>query len=735
MWSTTFRAIAGRAAISCLACAALHAQAIQYVESRKVWLLTTRDSSYAMGLGADGALRHLYFGAPLWRADDLTAAPMRRDISSFDPRQMIENEEFPAWGGPRYYEPALKISREDGDRDLVLRYVSHRIQGDDLEISLKDVNDPVEVTLHYRVYPEYGILARSATIRNGASKGVLTVNSAQSAAWYLPPGEGYRLTYLSGRWAAETQINREPIHEGQKVIESRKGHTSHNFNPWFAIDDGGASEERGRVWFGALAWSGNWRLTIEQTPYRQVRVTGGMNSFDFAYRLNPGESLETPLFFAGFSAGGFGGASRALHKFTREKILPGGLSSRLRPVLYNSWEATTFAVNEAGQKALAEKASQLGVELFVVDDGWFGKRNNDRAGLGDWFVNSQKFPQGLKPLIDTVNGLHMDFGLWVEPEMINADSDLYRAHPDWVINFNGRPRSELRNQMILNLARSEVKEYIFGVLDKLATENNIRYFKWDMNRSFSEPGWPEAGPADEQKLWVQYVRNLYEIIDRLRAKHPQLEIESCSGGGGRVDLGILQRVDEVWTSDNTEAFDRLRIQEGFSLAYPAKVMSAWVTDVPNMNGRSTPLAYRFLVAMQGALGVGANLNKWTDADSATAAKMIALYKRIRPTVQLGDAHRLLSPREGDVTANQYISADGKQSVLFAFRHSQEYNTAVPPVRLQGLDEKALYRVEAIDNKLADRQPQLSGAYLMQAGLNLNLRGDFDSTAVILERVQ
>jgi alpha-galactosidase len=289
--------------------------------------------------------------------------------------------------------------------------------------------------------------------------------------------------------------------------------------------------------------------------------------------------------------------------------------------------------------------------------------------------------------------------------------------------------------MILNLARSEVKEYIFGVLDKLATENNIRYFKWDMNRSFSEPGWPEAGAADEQKLWVQYVRNLYEIIDRLRAKHPNLEIESCSGGGGRVDLGILQRVEEVWASDNTEAFDRLRIQEGFSQAYPAKVMSAWVTDVPNMNGRSTPLAYRFLVAMQGALGIGANLNRWTDNDSAVAVKMVALYKRIRATVQLGDLHRLLSPRENDVTANQYVSADGRQSVLFAFRHSQEYNTAAPTLHLQGLDEKAIYKVEAIDNKLVERQAQLSGAYLMHAGLNVNLRGDFDSTAVILERVQ
>jgi alpha-galactosidase len=716
-----------------LGAASLSAQAIQYSESRKIWLLTTRQSSYAMGIGADGSLRHLYWGAPLWRLDDLPAPPARRDISSFDPRQMLENEEFPGWGGPRYYEPALKIARDTGDRDLVLRYVSHRIQQNDLDIVLKDIRDGVEVTLGYRVYPEHGILRRHATIRNGTAR-PLVVESAQSAAWHLPPGDGYQLSYLTGRWAAETQLNREPVHEGTKVLESRKGHTSHNFNPWFAIDAGDAGEEHGRVWFGALGWSGNWRITVEQTPYRQVRVTGGFNTFDFSYPLKPGETLETPPFYAGFSADGFGGASRTLHRFERDQILPGGAQSRPRPVLYNSWEATTFNVNEAGQKGLADKAAKLGVELFVMDDGWFGARNNDRAGLGDWFVNPRKFPQGLKGLIDHVNGLGLDFGLWVEPEMVNADSDLYRQHPDWVIHFPDRPRSELRNQMVLNLARNDVKEHLFGVLDKLAGEYNIRYFKWDMNRALSEPGWPDQAPPDQRKLWVEYVRNLYEIMDRLRARHPKLEIESCSGGGGRVDLGILRRVEEVWPSDNTEAFDRLRIQEGFSQAYTPKIMSAWVTDVPNMNGRSTPLAFRFLAAMQGALGVGANLNRWSDQDFATAQKMIALYKRIRATVQTGGLYRLASPRTNDVSASQYLSSDGKQAVVFAFRHSQQYNTAAPAICLRGLDERAVYRVESVDGKLLERQPQLSGAYLMRAGLNVNLRGDFDATAVILERV-
>ena len=710
------------------------AQTIQYSEDRKVWLLTTAHSSYAMGVSPGGLLQHLYWGGPIWRIQDIPAAVTRRDISSFDPHEMLENEEFPGWGGPRYYEPALKITRADGDRDLVLRYVSHRIQENDLDILVKDIRDNVEVTLHYRVYPETGILRRSATIRNRTTQGI-TLERAQSATWYMPQGEGYRLSYLSGRWAAETQINQEPIHEGMKVLESRLGHTGHNLNPWFAIDAGDANELHGRVWFGALAWSGNWRITVEQTPYRQVRVTGGFNTFDFSYPLKPGESLETPEFYGGFSESGFGEASRLLHNLERADIEPHGLKARPRPVLYNSWEATEFNVSEKGQEELAEKAAKLGIELFVMDDGWFGRRNNDQAGLGDWVPNAQKFPNGLKPLIDYVNHLGMDFGLWVEPEMVNPDSDLYRAHPDWVMNFPGRPRSELRNQLVLNLARDDVKEYIFGVLDKLASEYNIRYFKWDMNRTFAEPGWPEQPIAEQRELWVKYVWNLYDILGRLRAKHPNLEIESCSGGGGRIDLGILRYVDEVWTSDNTEAFDRLKIQEGFLEAYAAKFMSAWVTDVPNMNRRSTPLQYRFLVAMQGALGVGANLNKWSEADFELAGRMIALDKRIRNTVQFGNLYRLLSPRTSDTTANEYVSADGKEAVLFAFRHSQQYSTAAPVVYLEGLDGRAVYRLESIDNKLVTRETELSGAYLMQNGVNLNLRGDYDSTAVVLHRVQ
>lgn len=701
---------------------------IEYNASSKTWILRMDSSAYAMGVNPRGELQSLYWAGPLWRAEDIQAAQPGRELSSFDPSQSSTNEEFLGWGGSRYFEPSLKISRADGVRDLVLHYASHSIEGNTLKIVMKDIRDDLFVTLEYLVYPREGILRKSASFEN-RTKQPVTIESFQSGVWSMPHGEGYRLSYLTGRWAGETQLTREPIHTGSKVIESRKGHTSHNANPWFAIDEGGAaSEENGRVWFGALGWSGNWRFTIEQTPYSQVRVTGGWNPFEFSYTLKPGESLRTPPFYGGFTNNGFGEASRMLHRFERTQILPHGTKARLRPVLYNSWEATEFAVDEAGQKALAEKAAKLGVELFVMDDGWFGKRNNDKAGLGDWTVNPSKFPRGLAPLAEYVKSLGMEFGLWVEPEMINPDSDLYRAHPDWAMHFPGRPRTELRNQLVLNMARDDVKEYIFGVLDKLATDYPIRYFKWDMNRPFAEPGW--EGVPEQKQLWVKYVWNVYDIFDRLRAKHPNLEIESCSGGGARIDLGILTRVEEVWTSDNTEAFDRLRIQEGFSQAYAPRIMSAWVTDVPNMNGRSTPLKYRFLVAMQGALGIGANLKKWTAEDDALATSMVAYYKKVRGTVQDGKLYRLLSPRSGEVTANQYVSEDGKQSVMYAFLHSQQYREQPPAIRLAGLDPRGVYRVEIMGDS---RVQTFSGAYLMQQGISIRLSGDYDSTAVLLER--
>jgi alpha-galactosidase len=580
-----------------------------------------------------------------------------------------------------------------------------------------------------------GILRKQARIRNRTSQ-VVTVESAQAGVWYLPAGDGYRLSYLAGRWGGETLLVQEDIHPGIKLLESRRGvATSNQMNPWFAIDGRDrATEGQGRVWFGALAWSGSWRIAVEQTPQQQVRVTGGYNTFDFSYPLKPGNSLTTPAFYAGYTEGGFGEASRILHAFERTAILPRASVARPRPVLYNSWEATGFKVDEAGQKALADLAARLGVERFVMDDGWFGARNSSKAGLGDWTPNPAKFPGGLAPLIAHVRRLGMDFGLWVEPEMVNPDSDLYRAHPDWVVNFPGRPRSEARNQLVLNLARDEVKEYVFSALDSLLSKHDISFLKWDANRHFSEPGWPERPASEQRMLWVQYTANYYEIIDRLRARHPSLEIESCSSGGGRVDLGILSRTDQVWTSDNTDAFDRLLIQDGFSRAYTPRVMMAWVTDVPNFNGRTTPLQFRFLVAMMGSLGLGANLRTWPEADLAYAGRMIAFYKTIRATVQDGRLYRLALPGGRGVTATQYVSLDGHQSVVFAFLQAQQHGRPQPTLPLDGLDPDAVYRVWSLDGKVGEKLETASGAFLRAHGLTFELTGDFDSTAVVLERL-
>jgi alpha-galactosidase len=360
-------------------------------------------------------------------------------------------------------------------------------------------------------------------------------------------------------------------------------------------------------------------------------------------------------------------------------------------VLYNSWEATAFAVNEDDQAHLASLAAGIGVECFVVDDGWFPGRHHDRAGLGDWTVDRGKFPRGIDPLIEKVSGLGMGFGLWVEPEMVNPDSDLYRAHPDWVYHFANRARTEKRNQLLLNLARQDVADWTYQTLDRLLSERNISFIKWDMNRQFSQPGWPAEAGRNPERIWTEHIRSLYRILDGLRAAHPGVAFESCSGGGGRVDLGILSRVDQVWTSDNTDAWDRMRIQEGFSQAYSPQVMMAWVTDSPNpLTKRELPLSFRFHVAMAGALGIGGHLARWSAEELAEAARLVQTYKTIRPVVQGGALYRLASAFTGPLGAAQYLSTDAADVVVLAWWGPRQHGYPPPRVRLAGLDLSARY---------------------------------------------
>ena len=705
--------------------------AVKLIQQNKVkakWILETKHTAYVLGVDWHNNLQHLYWGEKLPFVSDYPNTVSLREFSFDSPEQLIR-EEYSPWGAIRYKEPGIKVTFADGVRSLQLEYanfhLSHDGVQDELVIIMLDPVYKLEVQLYYRPLEEFDLIERWVTVTNKGTEPA-QLEQVLSAVWHVPQWQEYRLSHLFGQWIGETQLVQTMLTPGKKMLESRRGTTSPEANPWFAIDGGNASETNGQVYYGALAWSGNWKIVMEEDTYGRLQIAGGVHDFDFSWQIGAGESFVTPAFVGGYTGLGFGGASRNLHNYQLNYVLPHNHRSKVRPILYNSWEATGFAVDEAGQRVLAEKAASLGVELFVLDDGWFGGRNNDRAGLGDWFVNNAKFPEGLGNLIAYVNSLGMDFGLWVEPEMVNKDSDLYRQHPEWIYHFPNRPNSEYRNQLVLNLARSDVKEYVENFMIKLLSEHNIKFIKWDMNRHFSEPGWLEVAPAKQREVWVRHVINLYAILERLRSEFPEVLFEACSGGGGRVDLGILARADQVWTSDNTDAFDRLTIQHGFSHAYAPKAMVAWVTDSPNwVNKREVDLEYRFHVAMMGTLGIGGNLNQWSDAAMAVARQKIADYKEIREIIQHGEQYRLLPPTE-NVVAVQYVTRDKTRSAVFVFLHAQQFMQKVTRIKLVGLANTALYKVQNSD-------VCLSGKALAELGLDVQLNGDYQSELIILEK--
>ncbi|MFF2090704.1 alpha-galactosidase [Paenibacillus sp. NPDC058174] len=695
------------------------------------WLLQGSNLSYGLGVDHNGTLQHLYYGPKLPFVADLPDANTAIHHSSFEPSGGITQQEYPAWGGMYYNEPCLKAAFSDDVRDTRLVYKEHRVtegkQSDELVIVLKDTYYPLLVHLHYRIFPEHDVIERYAVIEN-TGQDAITLEQALSGAWHAPRGNRYRLTHLAGKWIEETQIYQDEITPGKKTLESKRGNTGAQANPWFAVDRGTADEDQGDVWYGALAWSGNWKITVEYNPFKLLQVAGGVHDFDFSWHLAGGTSFQTPAFVGGYTRGGFGQASRNLHRYQREHVLPKPIADNVRPVLYNSWEATYFDVTEQGQAQLAEKAAAIGVELFVIDDGWFGERNHDRAGLGDWTVNPEKFPNGLKPLIDKVESLGMKFGIWVEPEMVNPDSNLYRAHPDWVYHFPNRPRTESRNQLVLNVTKPEVQAFMFEALDKLLSSNNIHFVKWDMNRSISEPGWPDAPKENQKEIWVRHVQGLYDIIARLRKNHPHVAFEACSGGGARIDLGIMSLTDEVWTSDNTDPYERLFIQEGYSMGYNAQAMMCWVADAGKwVKNRPASVAYRFHSSMMGSLGIGGNLTQWSEEELEESRFWVEEYKSIRHIVQKGDQYRLLSPREGNTTAVQYVTADQNESVIIALMHPQKFQNPSPRIYLRGLQEDALYKV-------SDIEEPLSGRALMYRGIDVNLHGDMASKLLKINRV-
>lgn len=662
-----------------------------------------------------------YWGPLVERSEDFADTSFLMEPLAI-PEQQFWPEEYSSFGGLHFKETACKINFFDGTRDFRWAPATYELapDGNTLCLILHDLYYPIDVRLYYRLHTEYDILERWCQICNQGT--AVQVERCCSAQFSLP-GTGYQCVNFTGRWSGEFQQREVNLSCGKQIFDSLCGVTGHQCSPVFAVHRG-ANEDHGSIWFGALAYSGNFKIILENICGHMLNILAGISDTDFLWTISEGECFEAPHLYAGY-ADGFSAMSHLLHRFSLNWLLPAETSHKTLPVLYNSWYATEFGVDDIQQHLLAEKAAALGVELFVVDDGWFKGRTDSSAGLGDWIPDPQKFPCGLSPLIHHVQLLGMRFGLWIEPEMVNPESQLYHLHPDWILQYPNREPLMWRNQYILNLALSPVQDYLFTALHSLLLENDISYLKWDMNRYAAEIGSRNVKPETWRSLWHKQVVGVYELAGKLRSAHPQLEMEACASGGGRVDFSALQYFDEFWPSDNTDPLDRLAIQQHYSLFYPIKCMRSWITDDFAFNGRRVPLRFAAHVAMCGALGIGLDLNQETPERLRSLSQYIEQYKRIRPIIQFGTLYRLNSFENTDTHIIQYVL--GNRIVLFAFLQKGHYGRKLYRCCLKGLEPSSLYCFDTGGHHVVK-----SGAYLMQCGILLNLHGDWDSRIIEFE---
>lgn len=686
-----------------------------------IFVLETKNTHYVLGVDKYGYNHHLHWG----KKCDIKDYFIEKIGDENSNHSMLDNfrQEFTPFGETMYRGSAVKAEFSDGCREISLKYDGYETDENTLKLNFSDKHYPLAISLNYRIYDDNDIITRWTTVKNNSDEPVY-FEKLFSAEFNLPSKKPYTFKNTNGAWGGEFIETNTRLESGTFVSESRKGTSGHNQSPYF-IAYQNADEKGGDVYFAALAYSGNFKVKAERDLFATTRIILGMSDFDFRFKLEGGQSFDTPKVFCGYTRG-FGDMTRQMNKFAINNVLPKTFNDKPLPVLYNSWEATEFNVNCDNQSALAEIAAEIGVELFVMDDGWFGKRNNDRAGLGDWFVNKDKFPNGLDELINKVNGLGMDFGIWVEPEMVNKDSELFRNHPDWAYHYNTRYACELRNQLVLNMTRSDVQQYIFDCLNNLLSNHNIKYIKWDMNRPFSETG---AENLDcPQMLWYLHTQAVYDIVDKLKKLHPDVAIESCASGGGRSDYGALMHYDQVWTSDNTDAIDRMVIQKGYSLLRPIKTMRAWVTDIAGIN-KPCSLDFRFNIAMQGALGIGGDLTKYSEEDLAVCRKNIALYKEIRDIVQFGNLYRNMDIDEDEILFNQYVNDEKTKSVAFIAANGTRFYKKSVPMLFDGLDGNKRYTL-TVDKKTYEK----SGAYLMNVGIESEVRGVDYNKIIIIEEI-
>ena len=655
-----------------------------------------------------------------------------------------------AWGQPVYptqwdlpnTENAIAVIQGDGKLSLALDYRSHRSIEDvpgksGVAFTLGDPLYPVEVDCHYVVHQATDILETWVVVRNTGDTTVV-VDRARSVYLELAAPAPH-LTTFTGAWGAEALMDESVVGIGVREIRSRTGtRTAQPAHPGFVISPAGpATEDHGEVLLGAVAWSGNWSLTIERGPSGKVVLTAGYDPYLSRYPLAAGESLVTPRVILAWSDEGKGDASRRLHRWARESGLRGGKEPRR--ILLNSWEGAYFTFDAPLIKRMMTDAARTGIELFVLDDGWFGRkypRDSGGAGLGDWMENTGKLEGGIEGLLDHAGQEGIDFGIWVEPEMVNPLSELYESHPDWVISLPGRMRRTQRNQLGLDLCNPAVQDYIIGFMDALLTRHpRISFVKWDCNRVISDPGSHYLAEGRQERLWIDYVTGYYRTLDEITRRHPGVTFQVCGSGGGRTDYGSMAYHHEFWTSDNTDALERIRMQWSFGHFFPALSMAAHVTEVPNI-----PIKYRFDVAMTGRLGFELRPERVPEADLDFSKHALQVYKEIRPVVQFGDLYRLSSPYESRVAALMYVHGD--QVVFFAFTLGREVLGKDPAIRLHGLDPANSYRLVEINPAEPGvfasglHLQEFSGDHLMTHGIRPQWkRTDYQSVVLRVEIVQ
>lgn len=710
--------------------------AIYYQHENQIFTLQTENSTYQMKVDKFGFLLHLYYGGKTAGNMDYLLTCYDRGFSgnpydAGDDRTYsmdVLPQEYPGIGTGDYRNSALIIHNADGSECCDLRYISHEIktgkyglkrlpavyaseqEAETLEILLEDSVSKVRVRLLYGVLEKEDILTRSVQIINGGT-GRIYVEKAASVCLDFINGE-YDLLNFYGRHAMERTLQRTQIRHGSHVIGSRRGTSSHQYNPAVMIAGRNTTEDAGSCYGLVFVYSGNFMCEAEKDQYDQTRVVMGLHSDLFHYPLEQGEELIIPETIMSYSGQGFGKLSRQFHRCIREHICRGKYSQQVSPILINSWEAAYFDFNGDTICKLAENAAELGIDMVVMDDGWFGKREDDNSGLGDWKVNEEKLGCTLGEMVQKINDLGVKFGIWIEPEMISEDSELYRKHPDWVMQIPGRKPVRSRNQLVLDFSGTEVRDYIFEQICKVLDQGNIEYIKWDMNRSLADVYSMEN---DQGKVTYDYVIGVYDFLEKLLQKYPDILIEGCSGGGGRFDAGMMYYTPQIWCSDNTDAIDRIRIQYGTSFFYPVSVAGSHVSAVPNhQTGRCTSLHTRGVVAMAGTFGYELNPGVLSEREKEEIKGQIRQYKKYAALIRSGDYYRLSNPFQDSYGAWLFVSKDKSRALLNVVMLEIHGNMPVSYVKLKGLSAATVY-----EDVSAGRC--YYGSALMEAGIPIPIK--------------